>query len=252
MKWALFGLFLFSFAQAEVSIQNRQGSVLNASEYSFQDDLGVTVTPELYFKSGRPVLMAFVYFECPGACTVLLNGMIQGLAPHILIPGQDFEIVVISINPKDTPRLAAAKKKSYLKQYGREDTALGWHFLTGDEQTIGRLTHRLGFKFEYDSSSGQFNHPSALFLFTPDQVLSSVLMGVSFPSVLLRTNLVIAQEKKLGTYLDRINAVCYTFLPHFGPVDRPSRWAGLFGLIIFGLLLYRLVVLNSLRKKKFG
>jgi protein SCO1/2 len=237
-------LFTFLFlsphpALAKVEVQNRQGSYVNAPDYPFQDESGAKITLGNYFNRDKPVVLSFVYFECPGACSVLLNAEIEALTPHILIPGRDFELVIISINPNDTSSLAMKKKETYLKKYGRPDSRDGWHFLTGDADTIERITRRLGFYYEYDSASGEYNHPSAVFFLTPDQVLSGVQTGLRFDPALFRAAIVDARFKRMGGFIQRLNAVCYTFLPHVGPLDRPSRWSfvllGLISLLAFGL-----------------
>ena len=150
-------------ARGEVRLENRQGGFILPSEYRFQDEKGEPVNLGQYFSGKKPVLLSFVYFECPGACTVLLNELIAGLTPHILLPGRDFELVIISINPHDSAFLAQKKKETYLTRYERKDTEAGWHFLIGDEAQIRALTERLGFFYEVDSSGKNFNHPSALF-----------------------------------------------------------------------------------------
>ncbi|NDG83990.1 MAG: SCO family protein [Proteobacteria bacterium] len=220
---AIIFLFVAPFARAEVSIENRQGGFIEPAQYLFKDENGVESGLDRFF-TGKPVLLSFVYFECPGACTVLLNELIKGLTPHILLPGKDFELVVISINPEDTPALAKKKRDTYLARYERPDTVDGWHFLTGTESRISAITRRLGFHFERDPGGRNFNHPSALYFLTPDGVISGILGGLTFPGAEVRANLVTAREKGRGTVLGLIGSYCLTFLPHRGWLDRPSRW----------------------------
>lgn len=230
--------------QAEVKLENRQGYRLPYSEFQFIDEQGKGAPLSQYFDQKKPVILAFIYFECPSTCTLLLNGMIQALAPHIYIPGRDFELVVISMNPSDTPALAQKKKNAYIKMYGREDTRDGWHFLTGTEDSIYKLTQKLGFFFEKDPSSGQYNHPSALFFLTSQGTISTVLTGIQFKGTEVRGAIVDAASGRLGTFIERVNSYCITYLPHVGWLDRPSRWLGaillgaLLGIAIF-IRLYR-------------
>jgi len=243
-------LFLLagSLARAEVSIENRQGGFIEPARYRFKDESGVESGLDRFF-AGKPVLLAFVYFECPGACTVLLNELLKGLTPHILLPGKDFELVVVSINPDEGPALAKKKRDAYLARYGRLDTAAGWHFLTGTEAQISALTRRVGFHFERDPEGRNFNHPSALYFLTPDGVISGILGGLVFPGAGVRANLVTAREKGRGTIFGLIGSYCLTFLPHRGWLDRPSRWLLLLsGLGAGGGLAYLLLKRREKRR----
>jgi protein SCO1/2 len=215
-------------AFADVRLENRQGGFIEPSRYQFEDDTGKSHTLSEYFSSQKPVLISFIYFECPGACTVLLNELISGLTPHILLPGKDLELVVISINPNDTPVLAKKKKETYLTRYGRKDTEAGWHFLTGKESQIRSLTEQLGFYYESDPAGVNFNHPSALYFLSSNGVISGIMNGLRFPGNEVRSNLVTAKQSGKGTLLGTLGSYCLTFLPHQGWLDRPSRWLLLF------------------------
>jgi protein SCO1/2 len=147
--------------------------------------------------------------------------------------------VIISINPKDTEALARQKKKTYLNRYERQDTEEGWHFLTGAESQIRSLTERLGFYFESDPAGKNFNQASALYFLTPDGVISGIMSGLKFPSVEVRSNLILAKEEGRGTVFGALGSYCLTFLPHRGWLDRPSRWVLIFfGTLAMGGLLY--------------
>ena len=139
---------------------------------TFRDEFGRTVPLSTYFKGGKPVLLAPVYFRCPMLCTQILNGMVSSLKAVSLEPGKDFEIVAFSFDPKDTTEIAAAKKQMYVRRYGREGTANGWHFLTGDPENIGRLMDAVGFHYKYDPSTDQYAHASGVMVLTPGGRLS--------------------------------------------------------------------------------
>jgi len=226
-----------TLSPAAIGIENRQGAQLQTRELRFIDDEGKPVLLDRYFHSRRPVLMALVYFGCPGVCTVLLNGMIDGLKQLKLDPGRAFEVVVVSIDPKESHPLAKAKKENYLSNYGRQNTANGWHFLTGKEADITALSQQVGFQYERDPETGIFVHPSALFVLTPEGVLSSTLGGVRFSKKLLRVSLLEAAGGQMGTFLDRLSSICYAYLPHTSWLNSPQRWFFLLSGLGIGLFL---------------
>ena len=131
-------------------------------------------------------------------------------------PGQDFEILSVSFDPKDTPELAASKKQMYLKRYGRPNTANGWHFLTGDEAHIQALTDAAGFHFKYDPRTDQFAHASGIMIVTPDGRLSRYFYGVEYAPRDVRLGLVEASQNKIGNPVDQILLFCYHYDPATG------------------------------------
>ena len=235
-------------SSAEVLVEDRQGVRIDGQAYSFNDEAGRKVRIQEYLDQGLPVLLNFVYFECPGACTVLLNQVVRGLTPHILGPGRDFVWLVVSLSPQDTPELAMKKKATYLKVYGRTDVALGWHFLTGSGEDADRLADRLGFRFERDLKTGRIDHPAAAFILSPDGTLSGMMGGFEFPGGILRANLIRSAKGGLGTFSRNWSAICYQYLPHVGWLDRPVRWLGFFLALIAGLFGFYLS-LNRFQKK---
>ena len=132
----------------------------------FRDESGRTVQLGDYFGK-RPVVLVFAYYDCPMLCTQVINGLSTALNVLSLEPNQDFEIVTVSFNPKDTPATAAAKKAMYLERYQRSGAAAGWHFLSGDQPSIDRLTKAAGFRYVWDEKTNQFAHPSGVIVLTP-------------------------------------------------------------------------------------
>ncbi|MGH9141511.1 MAG: SCO family protein, partial [Vicinamibacterales bacterium] len=126
---------------------------------TFRDESGATVRLGDYFGK-RPVVLVFAYFDCPMLCTQVINGLSSALGVLSLNPGQDFEIVTVSFNTRDTPASATAKKAVYLERYRRPGAAAAWHFLTGDQPQINRLTKAAGFRYVWDEETKQFAHPS--------------------------------------------------------------------------------------------
>lgn len=143
----------------------------------FRDEAGQEVALREYFGK-RPVVLALVYYECPMLCSMILNGVASSLKVVNLDAGTDFDVVAVSFDPRETPELAAAKKEQYVQEYGRPGTASGWHFLTGDEEAIRRLTQAVGFKYFWDEESQQFAHASGVMVATPQGKLSRYFYGI--------------------------------------------------------------------------
>lgn len=181
----------------------------------FRDEYG-QAAPLGQYSGRKPVLLALVYFECPMLCTQILNGMEMGLKAVSFNPGRDFEVVVVSFDPKDTPELALAKKRNYVRRYGRPDTANGWHFLTGEPEAIRTLTEAVGFHYRFDAATRQFAHASAIYLTTAQGRLSHYFYGVDYSPRDLRLGLVEASENKIGNPVDAVLLYCYHYDPATG------------------------------------
>jgi protein SCO1/2 len=204
---------------------------------SFIDEAGATVPLSMFFHSKKPVILALVYYRCPMLCTQILTGLESSLKAVSFNPGQDFEIVAVSFDPKDTWQLAAAKKQTYLKRYGRANTANGWHFLTGDEANIKALTDAVGYHYKYDPTTDQFAHASGIMIVTPDGRLSRYFYGVEYAPRDVRLGLVEASQNKIGSPVDQILLFCYHYDPSTGKygalVMRMVRVAGA-GFVLVG------------------
>lgn len=181
----------------------------------FRDEAGRAVQLSSFFH-GKPVLLALVYYRCPMLCTQILNGVASSLKAVSFEPGQDFEVVSVSFDPKDTPELAGAKKLSYLRRYGRPGTANGWHFLTGDPANIKALTDAVGFHYKYDAASDQFAHASGIMILTPEGRLSRYFYGVEFAPRDVRLGLVEASANKIGNSVDEALLFCFHYDPATG------------------------------------
>jgi protein SCO1/2 len=185
-------------------------------DLTFRDELGRTVPLSTYFRSGKPVLLAPVYYRCPMLCTQILNGLASSLKAVSFNPGQEFEVVAFSFDPKDTVEIAAAKKETYLRRYDRANTANGWHFLTGDEPNIKALMDAVGFHYKYDPATDQYAHASGVMIVTPDGRLSKYFYGVEYAPRDVRLGLVEASLNKIGTPVDQILLFCYHYDPSTG------------------------------------
>jgi protein SCO1/2 len=181
----------------------------------FRDDAGRDVKLGDYFGK-RPVVLALVYYSCPMLCTQILNGMVSSLRVVTFNPGEDFDVVAVSFDAREKPPLALEKKQAMLKQYGRADTAKGWHFLTGDLASIKALTSAVGFKYEYDAHTNQFAHASAIMVVTPEGKMSKYYYGIEYSPKDLRLGLIEAAQNKIGTPVDQILLFCYHWDPSTG------------------------------------
>lgn len=181
----------------------------------FVDDTGRAVRLAEYFGK-RPVILALAYYECPLLCTQNLNGLVTALGVLKFEPGREFEVVVVSFNPREGPGLASQKKAEYLKRYGRPATASGWHFLTGAEPAIKQLTEAVGFGYAYDDASKQFAHGPAIEILTPRGHLSKYFYGIEYSARDIRFGLMEASEERIGTPIDNVLLLCYHYDPATG------------------------------------
>jgi protein SCO1/2 len=182
-------------------------------DLTFRDEGGREVRIEEYFR-GRPVILAPVYYECPMLCNQVLNGLTESLKAVSLDAGDEFEVIAVSFDPRETPSLAAAKKESYVRRYGRTGADAGWHFLTGDKESIARLTDAVGFRYRWDAATNQFAHASAVMVLTPQGKISRYFYGIDYAPSDLRLGLVEASEGKVGSPVDQLLLYCF----HYDPV----------------------------------
>jgi protein SCO1/2 len=184
-------------------------------EATFRDEEGRTVRLGDYFGK-KPVVLLLAYYECPMLCTLSLNGLTSALIALPFTPGQEFELLTVSFEPKETPALAAAKKRAYLRRYQREGAEKGWHFLTGDAPAIAALTKAVGFRYAWDEATKQWAHASGILVLTADGRLSHYLYGVEYAPKDLRLALVAAGEGKVGSAADQLLLYCYHYDPTTG------------------------------------
>ncbi len=161
--------------------------------------------------------------------------------------GNEFDVVTVSFNPKETPEVAAAKKADYLKRYGRPNAAAGWHFLTGSADSINALTKAVGFQYQYDATRNQYAHATAIMVLTPQGRISRYFYGVDFPPKDLRMGLVEASQSKIGNLTDQVLLYCYHYDPATGKygaiVSNMLKLGAGFTILLLGggiLLLLRL------------
>jgi protein SCO1/2 len=165
---------------------------------------------------GRPVVLALVYYECPMLCNQVLNGLLASMRALSFDAGKEFDVVTVSFDERETHELAAKKKKAYLERYERAGADAGWRFLTGKEPAVRALAESVGFDYRFDAATNQFAHGAAVFVLTPDGVVSRYLFGIDYPPRDLRLALVEASEGKIGTVTDQVLLYCYKYDPTTG------------------------------------
>ena len=184
----------------------------------FKDENGANVKLGDYFGK-KPVVLSLVYYQCPMLCNQVLNGMVTAFKVMNFKPGQEFEVVTVSFDPRETPALAAAKKNTYVNYLPadrRAGAASGWHFLTGDEANIKRLTDAVGFRYHWDDATNQFVHASAIYVTTPPGKLARYFYGIEYAPRDLRLGLMEAAENKIGSPVDQLLFYCYHYDPTTG------------------------------------
>ena len=221
-------------------------------DLTFHDESGNNVKLGQFF-GHKPVVLAFVYYDCPMLCTQVLNGMVTSFRVLPFEIGQEFDVVTISFDPRETPELAQKKKNvyvNYLPEKMRADATNGWHFLTGDEANIQKITEAAGFHYRYDEKTKQFAHASGIMLATAEGKLSRYYYGIEYPARDLRLGLIETSQNKIGSPVDQLLLYCYHYDPATGKygavVMNIMRLAG--GLTIIGIA--ALLLLLRPRKKR--
>ena len=179
----------------------------------FNDDQGQPVKLGDYFNQGKPVVLTLGYYECPMLCNLVFNGLSEAVKQIDWVPGTDFQMVTVSINPEETPQLAFAKKENYLKSLGKPVPETGWMFLTGAEDQSRALADAVGFRYFYDAERDQYAHPAVAILVAADGTISRYLYGIDFARQDFRLALLEASEGKIGDTIDRIILYCFHYDP---------------------------------------
>jgi protein SCO1/2 len=217
----------------------------------FREESGREVTLGEYFGK-KPVILVLAYYECPMLCTQVLNGLVGSLMPISFTMGREFDVLTVSINPRESTTLAAAKRREYLKRYHREGTENAWHFLTGDESSIEQLASAVGFHYVYDSVSKQYAHASGIMVVTPQGRIAQYQYGIDYAPKDLRLAIVEASNEKIGTMVDQLVLLCYHYDPltgKYGLVIRDvMRIAGVVTLVLMGAFIGYWVLRERRRK----
>ena len=232
-----------------VGIRQRLGESV-PMDLTFKDEDGHDVRLGDYFGKKKPVVMVMAYYECPMLCTLVLNGMVKAFRPLNLDMGSDFDVITISINPKETPELAREKKDSYLKSYNRAGAAAGWHFLTGQEPAIHAITDALGFSYRFLPTTGEFAHAAGIMVLTPEGRISHYFYGVEFSARDLRMALVDAGGGKIGNLVDEMMLYCFRYDPTLGKYSVQALNVVRLGGVITVLALAGFIITSRIREAR--
>jgi protein SCO1/2 len=195
-----------------VGIDEKLGERVAIESFQFRDEENRVVPLSQYFQKGKPVIVSLAYYQCPTLCTFVLTGLVRTLRQlQHWVPGKEFEVVNVSISPKETAELAAAKKKTYLSELGKPGAEAGMHFLTGEETQIQGLAKALGFKYRWVPEENQYAHGAAVYVLTPEGRISRILYGIEYGEQNLRLALLEASNGKIGTVIDRLILFCYRY-----------------------------------------
>lgn len=223
-----------------VGIEEKLGQPVNP-DLQFTAENGYQVPLRQFFRAGKPVVLNLVYYRCPMLCNLVLNAQTKVMRDVAWTAGQEYDVVTVSIDPEETFNLAVAKKKWYLEQYGRPQSAQGWHFLTDYQGNAKRLAESVGFQYRWDPKGQQWAHAAAIMVLTPDGRVSRYLYGLQYKERDMRLALTEASEGKLGSVGDKLLLFCF----HYDPVSRSyvpfarnlMKAGGVLTVLILGVIL---------------
>jgi protein SCO1/2 len=222
-------------------------------ELKFKDENGQVVRLGQYFRE-KPVVLALVYYECPGLCDLILNGLTHTMEQVSLNVGSDYEVVTVSFNPKETWQLAQAKKANYIEKYQRAGAKEGWHFLTGDAASIKSLADTVGFHYKYDPINNQFAHASGIMVLTPEGKIARYFYGIEYKPRDFRLGLVEASANKIGSPADQVLLFCYHYDPTTGKygmvITEVTRVLGTATVLLLGGFVF--IMIRRDRRSQIG
>ncbi len=257
-RWGLrAGIFLgvILFALTSHSLARADGPDLNGVAFEpklhariplaleFQDERNQRVTLGGYFGK-RPVILTLNYLRCENLCPLELQELAATLSQSSLVLGDQFDVITVSIDPRDTPIIAANKRQLALNAFNRASSETGWHFLTGDESSIATLAQAVGFHYAYDAQTDDYQHPLGIIVLTPQGEIARYVYGIDFPARDVRLALVEASQNKIGTPVDQVFLFCFYYDPSTGRYSAAAFHAvqlgALVGLIALGGFLWGL------------
>jgi protein SCO1 len=210
----------------------------------FRDETGKAVQLKDYFGQ-RPVVLALVYYNCPMLCNQVEDGVAGSLKMLSYNPGKDYEVVFISFDKRETPDVAADRKKAVVGHFNRPETNSSWHFLTGPQSSIDAVTNAASFHYTYDAKNDLFAHASGILLLTPDGRISRYFYGVEYPSRDMRLGLIDASQGKIGSPIDHVLLYCFHYDPssatYSASILKIMRLGGVVTIvgIVLGILIFR-------------
>ena len=232
-----------------VDIKNKLGTLIPL-ELMFKDETNTPVSLGDYFDGNKPVILTLAYYRCPMLCTLVLNGIVEGLSGIDQVPYEDYKLLTISIDPEEDSDLALSKKKNYMDEYSsmaNEDT---WTFLIGNEKEIDIIANSLGFSYSYDSEIKQYAHPAVVYIITGEGLISSYLFGIKPSSRDIGYALSEARTNNITLSFKKLLQACYDFDPLRGSyslaVSKIMKLGGILTVIILGSF----TALNWVREKR--
>lgn len=222
----------------EIGIEEKLGDYIPL-DLIFTNENGEEVTLEQYFADGKPVLLNLIYFRCPSICSLILNGVADGLRDLRWTPGNQFTVLTVSIDHNEDYELASQNKAAYLSMLDRAGSEDGWHFLTGTEDQIEALSHAVGFNFKWSEEAQEFLHGSAIMFLSPNGRVTRYLYGVQFSEMNIRNALFDAADGRVGSTIERIMLYCFTYDENIGAYTpyalRIMKVGGIAILFILGI-----------------
>lgn len=227
----------------DVGIEQHMGATVPLDD-PFTDENGNTVSLRKY--SGKPMILALVYYQCPSLCDMVLNGLVRAARALKFTAGDEYQVIAVSFDSRENYPLARAKKQSYVKDYSRPGADTGWHFLTGADSSSRALADAVGFHFTYDPISNQFAHPSAIMILTGDGRIARYFYGIDYPARDVKLGLLDASGGRIGSPIDAVQLFCFHYDPANGKyglmIVRVLQLAGLLtlgALLTFMLVMFR-------------
>ena len=222
-------------------------------ELRFRDEGGATVRLGDYFGQ-KPVVLILAYYRCPMLCSQVLAGATHAFKQLPFRIGQQFNVLTVSFDPRETPELAASTKKTYLGSYGHAEAAAGWHFLTGQQPEIAALTQAVGFHYAWDEKMQQYAHATGIVVLTPHGKVAQYFYGIDYPPQDLRLALVQSSQEKIGSLADEVLLYCCRYDPNSGRytaiMGRVLQIAGAFTLLVLGSVLGMLFYLDKKKREE--
>jgi len=224
----------------EIGVDEKLGDTIPLDLVFINSD-SVEVTLGELFESDKPVLLNPLYYDCPVLCSVVLDGVFGAIKQIAWSPGNDYTIISFSIDPEEGPELASSNKEFYLNQFDRKSAADGWHFLTGSQESIEKLTEAIGFRYKYEEETGEYIHMASIMMLSPNGKITRYLYGANFREFDVRNALFEAADGTIGNSLDKVLMYCFTYDPSsqsYVPVAMNiMKLGGLATLIILGIFL---------------
>lgn len=255
LSWIMIGWVLILGVPSIGTAQLNQGTPEILEQIGVDEKLGETlpldvpfttadgeqVTLGELFEEGTPVLLNPLYYECPMLCNLVVEAVYEGVRDLVWSPGKEYVIVSFSIDPEETPEMAARSRERYLGALNRPGSEEGWHFLTGSEESIRRVTEAIGFRYVKDEPTGEYLHPSSIQFISPEGVITRYLYGIKFTEFNLRNALYEAADGEIGSAVDQAILYCFQYDPaseSYIPFARNiMRLGGLVTLVVLGIFL---------------